>query len=158
MTYKEMLEHAKVKGLASEKTMWDSIDDIEDMLCYMKREHPDKYWRFMRNQHAIMWHDHYSEEFAKYDVDQLEWEDTEGNKHKGAHWTMEQVLEASKGLSFPAGTTDSDKWVAFNSMYSDLASICTDAEIIKIAYAFYFKDLDFDYAKSGKIWEYMTCV
>lgn len=158
MTYKEMLEHAKVKGLASEKTMWDSIDDIEDMLCYMKREHPDKYWRFMRNQHAIMWHDHYSEEFAKYDVDQLEWEDTEGNKHKGAHWTMEQVLEASKGLSFPAGTTDSDKWVAFNSMYSDLASICTDAEIIKIAYVFYFKDLDFDYTKSGKIWKYMTCV
>lgn len=35
MKYKEMLEHAKAKGLASEKTMWDSIDDIEDMLCYM---------------------------------------------------------------------------------------------------------------------------
>jgi hypothetical protein len=158
MKYKEMLEHAKAKGLASEKTMWDSIDDIEDMLCYMKREHPDKYWRFMRNQHAIMWHDHYSEEFAEYDISKLKWEDTEGNKHEGAYWTKAQVLEASKGLAFPPGTTDCDKWVAFNSMYSDLSTICTDAEIIKIAYTFYFKDFDFDYTTSGKIWKYMANV
>ena len=40
--YKEMIEDAKKKGLASEKAMWESVDDLDDMLCDMKREHPDK--------------------------------------------------------------------------------------------------------------------
>lgn len=153
-----MLEEATKSGVANEKTMWYSVESVAELLDEVKCMNPQLYWAFMRKQHELMYKGHYSEDFAKYDVDQLEWEDAEGNKHNGAHWTMEQVLEASKGLSFPAGTTDSDKWVAFNSMYSDLALICTDAEIIKIAYVFYFKDLDFDYTKSGKIWKYMTCV
>lgn len=153
-----MLEEATKNGVANEKTMWLSVANVEILLDEVKQIKPQLYWDFLRHQHELMYKGHYSEEFAEYDISKLKWEDVEGNKHEGAYWTKGQVLEASKGLVFPPGTTDCDKWVAFNSMYSDLSTICTDAEIIKIAYIFYFKDLDFDYTKSGKIWKYMSNV
>ena len=158
MKYKEMLEHAKAKGLASEKTMWDSIDDIEDMLCYMKREHPDKYWRFMQNQHAIMWNNHYSEDFAEYDIEHIKYKDKEGKEHEGGHWTKDQVLSATSGKTYPPGTTDCDKWVAYNVMYADLNKVLDDARILDVAYAFFFADDDFDYTKGGKVWKYMSAL
>lgn len=156
MKYKEMLEEAKQKGLASEKTMWDSIDDIEEMLCYMQHEHPEKYWRFMRNQHAIMWKNHYSEEFAEHDISHIKYKDKEGKEHSGGHWTKDQVLSATSNKNYPPGTTDCDKWVAYNVMYADLAKVLDEPHILEVAYTFFFADDDFDYAKGGKVWKYMS--
>ena len=65
MMYKKMIEDAKAKGLTSDKAMWESIDELDDMLCVMKKEHPDKYWKFIRKQHGIMYNNHYDEEFAR---------------------------------------------------------------------------------------------
>ena len=39
--YKKMIEEAKAKGLTTEKMMWQSVDDVEEMLCTIKQEHPD---------------------------------------------------------------------------------------------------------------------
>lgn len=156
MKYKEMLEDAKAKGLTSEKTMWESVDAIEEMLCMMKREHPEKFWAFMREQHGVIWKGHYSDDFAEHDIKHLRYKDKEGKEHTGGHWSKEQVIETTKGLAFPNGTTDCDKWVAYNVMYSDLHKVLDDEHILKATYAFFFADDDFDYSKGSKIWEYMS--
>lgn len=158
MKYKEMIEEAQMKGMTSEKTMWESVDSIEEMLCVMKREHPEKFWKFMREQHGVIWKCHYSEEFAEHDVKHLKWKDKEGREHSGEHWTMSQVKEATKAMPFPAGTTDYDKWVACNVMYSDLCREFSEEQILKVAFEFFFNDYDFDYAKGGKVWKYVSGV
>lgn len=156
MKYKDMIEEAKAKGLTSEKAMWDSVGKMDKMLCLLKKEHPDEYWEFMREQHGVLWKGHYSEEFAEHDVKHLRWKDKEGKEHSGEYWTMEQVKEATKGMTFPVGTTDYDKWVAFNVMYSDLHEDFSDGDILKAGYAFFFADYDFDYTKCGKVWKYVS--
>ena len=56
--YKKMIEEAKAKGLTSDKAMWESVEDVDELLCMMKKEHPDKFWRFMRKQHGILYNNH----------------------------------------------------------------------------------------------------
>ena len=156
MRYKEMIELAQEKGLTSEKLMWESVEKMDKMLCLLKKEHPEEYWEFMREQHEVMWKGHYSEEFAEHDIKHLRYKDKEGKEHSGGHWSKEEVLEATKGLAFPSGTNDCDKWVAYNVMYSDLHKAFDDEQILKAAYVFFFADDDFDYSKESKIWEYMS--
>ena len=110
--YKKMIEEAKAKGITTEKMMWESMDDMEELLCVMKKEHPDKYWKFIRKQHGIMYNNHYTEEFARWDIEQM--------KPLGMYWSKSQVEEATKGMTFPSGTTSCDKWVAFNAFANDM--------------------------------------
>jgi hypothetical protein len=152
MKYKEMLEDAKAKGLTSEKVMWESIEDMDDMLCMMKHEHPKEYWALMRRMHGRLYKHHYDEEFARHDVGNLSWTDKQGAKHTGEHWSPTQVEEATRGKSFPAGTTMWDKWVAYNALYADLCKEFSDEEILRAAYQFWFADEDF--GSEGKVWRY----
>ena len=145
MRYKEMIEEAKAKGLTSERIMWDSVDDLDDMLCEMKREHPEKYWRFMRKQHGLLYNNHYDKTFAEWDVEQM--------KPLGAYWTANQIEDATKTMVFPNGTTVWDKYVAFNAFANDLHGVLPDDQILKAAHAFWFADKDFK--KEGKIWMYV---
>lgn len=154
MRYKEMIELAQEKGLTSEKLMWESVEKMDKMLCLLKKEHPEEYWEFMREQHSVLWKGHYSEEFAEHDIKHLRYKDKEGKEHSGGYWSKEDVLEVTKGLAFPSGTNDCDKWVAYNVMYSDLHKAFDDEQILKAAYVFFFADDDFDYSKGSKIWEY----
>lgn len=156
MRYKEMIELAQERGLTSEKLMWESVEKMDKMLCLLKKEHPEEYWEFMREQHSVLWKGHYSEEFAERDIKHLRYKDKEGKEYSGGHWSKEDVLEATKGLAFPSGTNDCDKWVAYNVMYSDLHKAFDDEQILKAAYVFFFADDDFDYSKGSKIWEYMS--
>ena len=146
MEYKRMIEEAKAKGLTSEKMMWMSIEDIDEMLCVMKKEHPKEYWAFMRKQHGIIYGGHYTEDFAMWDVENM--------KPLGMYWTKQQIEEATKGMSFPSGTTLCDRFVAFNAFANDLKGVLTDEQILKAAYAFWFDDKD--WKGKGKIWEYMA--
>lgn len=145
MRYKEMIEDAKAKGLTSEKVMWASVDDMDEMLCVMKKEHPTDYWKFMRKQHGLLYGNHYTDEFAMWDVEQM--------KPLGMYWTKQQVEDATRGMSFPQGTTPCDKFVAFNAFANDFNGVLTDEQILKAAYAFWFNDKD--WKGKGKIWEYM---
>jgi hypothetical protein len=152
MRYKEMLEKAKSKGLTSEALMWESIEELEEMLCELKERNPHKYWKFMRKQHGMLHKNHYDEEFALWDVKHIKYKDKSGELHEGAYWSMEQIKDATKGMAFPPEVTDWDKYVAFNSMKADLAKSFDDGDILKAAYDFYFRDDD---APQGKIWLYM---
>lgn len=145
MDYKKMIEDAKQKGLTSEKMMWQSVDDIDEILCVLKKEHPELYWGFIRKQHGLLYGNHYTDEFAMWDIEQM--------KPIGMYWSKSQVEEATKGMSFPSGTTSCDKWVAFNSTKNDLNDVLTDEQILKVAHAFWFADKD--WKGKNKIWEYM---
>lgn len=140
-----MIEEAKAKGLTSDKLMWQSVDDLDVMLCDMKKEHPDKYWKFIRKQHGLMHNNHYDERFAMWDVEQM--------KPLGMYWTKQQIEDATKGLSFPTGTNEWDRLVAFNAFANDLHGVIPDDQIIKAAHAFWFNDKD--WKGEGKIWRYI---
>jgi hypothetical protein len=143
--YKKMIEDAQAKGLGSEKIMWQSVGEIDDILCVMKKEHPEKYWSFVRKQHGLLYNNHYTEDFAMWDVEQM--------KPLGMYWTKQQIEEATKGMQFPSGTTLCDKFVAFNAFKNDLNGVLTDEQILKTAHAFWFDDKD--WKGKNKIWEYM---
>lgn len=144
MRYKEMIEEAKAKGLTSEKEMWQGIALIDELLCEIKEEHPDLYWAVIRDQFGIFNKGHYNEEFARYDVSEMQ--------PVGEYWSCKDIEEATKGMVFPSGTTKWDKYVAFNAFANDLQGI-DDATILKAAYKFWFDDKDWKHA--NKIWEYM---
>ena len=155
MEYKDMIRDAKANGVASDKAMWQSVDTLSDMLCILRDEHPDEYWRFMRKQHSILYGNHYDRNFAEMDVEGIRYTGPSGEKRTGAHWTADQIEEAARGMSFPSGTTKWDKYVAFNSFYADMCMVCDDAQILKGAHRFYFADED---APQGKIWVYMAAM
>lgn len=153
MEYKDLIRNAKADGVASEKAMWQSVDGISDMLCVIKEEHPSMYWEFMRKQHSVLYGPHYNKTFAEMDVERIRYTGPGGEKKTGAHWSADQVEDATKNMPFPVGTTKWDKYVAFNSFFSDTCSIYDESQIIKGAHKFYFADED---GPQGKIWEYMT--
>ena len=155
MNYKEMIELAQSRGRGTEQAMLKSIDSISNMLCSLVKHDKKAYWCFMRDQHEILYNYHYSPEFAEWDVSKLEWMDKDGQKHCGAHWTIEEIVSATKGLTFPNGTTDCDKYVAFNVAYSDFCKDYSETEIIKIAHQFFFNDSD---APEGKVWHYVKAM
>ncbi len=155
MDYKKMLLDAKEAGVSTERVMFQSIDSLNEMLCKLREEHPDMYMKFLRDQQGIMYNNHYDKTFAEWDVEHIRYTDKEGKKCEGAHWTMEQLETATKGLPFPTGTTKWDKYVAFNVWYSDLCKDLEAPAIIKTCHSFFFADED---APSGKIFLYMKAM
>jgi predicted Zn-dependent protease with MMP-like domain len=145
MHYKEMLEEAKAKGLTSEAKMWESIEEVEELLEEVKKENPKMFWKFLRKQHGLLHDNHYDELFAKWDVENMQ--------PLGEYWSMKQVEEATKGMAFPDKVTLCDKFVALNAFANDLHDVIPDDMIIKAAHAFWFADKD--WGGKGKIWEYM---
>ena len=154
MNYRKMVEHARQAGLATEKTMWESIDSFSELLEELREAHPDMYWDFMRKQHGLMYHNHYDEPFAMYDVAQMRYTGKNGEKHSGPHWTAEQIEQATSAMKFPQGTTKWDKYVAFNAAYADLSRGFEDPDILKAGHLLYFADED--WGSDTKIWEYMS--
>ena len=156
--YKKIMEGAKAQGLTSEKMMWDSIDDVEEMLCALKKEHPHKYWKFIRKTHGLLYKGHYTEEFARYDVEQIYYTNRKGEKKEGEYWSVEQVVEAMKPYPLPSGVNKWDLYVAANILRSDLCKDFDDEQVLKATYAFFFKDEDWTQdGSSTKIWDYMCC-
>ena len=154
MNYRHMVDTAKKAGVTNEKTMWESIDSFSELLEELKESHPQLYWDFMRKQHGIMYHGHYDETFAMWDVSRMHSTDKTGEKKEGAHWTSEQIESAVVGLKFPQGTTKWDRFVAMNAAYHDWRKDYADADILKIGYLFYFADED--WGDESKVWEYMS--
>ncbi|MBO7193735.1 MAG: hypothetical protein J6V47_05560 [Bacteroidaceae bacterium] len=154
--YKKMLEQARQDGVTSEKTMWASIENINELLELVEEHHPDVYKKFMRRQHELLYGPHYNELLAMEAVASIAYTDKDGKRKEGAYWTVEQIEEATRGMSFPAGTTKYDKYVAFNSFRSDVCKKLDDTQVLQAGYAFYFADED--YIGQGKIWQYMGCV
>lgn len=141
------------KGLGEDK-MWSSIKVISDELEPMKHTDKKRYWRMMRKMYGAMSNGHYNQEFAEYDVNNIEYTGKDGKLHKGAYWTAEQVEEAMKGYTFPASVNKWDKYVAANVMRSDICKKFDDAQVLDATYMFFFSDEDYP-TPPTKIWDYM---
>lgn len=76
--------------------MWQSVDGLSDMLCVLKEEHPAMYWEFMRKQHSILYGPHYDKNFAEMDIEKIRYTGPGGEKKIGAHWSADQVEDATK--------------------------------------------------------------
>lgn len=154
-----MIQQARKTGHATESKMWQSIESVAKLLQQVKEAHPQLYWDFLREQYGILYNRHYGEEFAEYDVAQMQ-HTCNGKPHQGAHWTVAQVEEATSGLKFPSDVTKWDKYVAFNAQAADLCGTLTQEQIIQSAYKFYFCDEDWEEGNGGysptKIWDYMA--
>ena len=152
MNYKELIKSA-IRQNGSEDMMWKSVEFFSDMLEKMKETNPNEYWRIMRAQSELMYGRHYSEDFARHDVEGLEYEDRDGHHCTGEHWTMEEVIDATENDDFDSSVTDGDKYVALNVIFSDLCNVLDDDKIIEVALTFFFKDPD--WGSPTKIWDYV---
>lgn len=142
--YEIISKYGKGKG---EEVMWKSTKVISDFLEPMKDTKKEDYWYLIRKVYGIMSGGHYNEEFAIHDVADMQ--------PLGEYWSMKQIEEATKGMSFPSGVTLCDRYVAFNAFANDLKGALDDEKILKTAHAFWFADKD--WKGSSKIWEYMCC-
>ena len=97
-------------------------------------------------------HKHFDKETAEAAVKRIYYTTKDGVEHHGAHWSLEQVLEATKDLQFKPCVTDYDKYVAFNAAYADLNKVLSTELIIETGHAFFFEDED---APCNKILVYM---
>lgn len=150
-----MLMDAQKKGMTNEAKMWRSVASIGEGLDLLEETHPEMYWKIMRDQHRIMYDGHYSEEFAEHDIENMHSIDKNGTQVHGAHWTKADVVSATNGKTFHPGVTDCDKWVAYNAMWHDMHRKFDDAQILEIAYLFFFADEDWK-EQGSKVWDYMS--
>lgn len=151
-----MVRNAHDSGATDEGKMWLAVQDLGQSLEMIKDKDPDLYWHIMRRQHGILYDRHYCKEFAEYDVSQIAYTNAKGEERNGAHWTRQQIVEATKGRPFPSRVNDYDKYVAYNVAYSDLCKSFDDAQILEAAYMLYFADEDWGSGKDcTKIWDYM---
>ena len=146
------------KGASNEK-MKELTMILSDFLAPMKKVHKEKYWSLMRDVFGLLNECHYDEEFAKHDIEHIEYTDKQGVKHSGAYWSLEQAEEAMKKMQLPADVNKYDFWVAINLSYSDLCKVLDDEQILKSACAFWFKDEDWYNGNKSttKVWDYMRC-
>ena len=154
--YKKMIEQARKDGVANEKVMNASIDSVDALLEKLKEAHPEVYADFIAKQHELLYGPHYNELFAEIAVAGIVYTDSEGKEHHGPYWSIAEVEDATRGMTFPAGTTRYDKYVAFNVFKSDTCKAYDDKEILAGAYQFFFADED--YPGAGKIWKYMRSI
>ena len=144
---------AYAKSGGDEKKMWETMDITAEAMDYIKEQNPDKYDCLMRKLSESLYGKHYNEEMALADVAAMHYTDANGVKRIGAHWTAEEVKAATADKAFPKGTTDWDKYVAYNATYADLCTKFDDAQILCAAYLLWFADED--WCSDGKIWDYM---
>lgn len=158
MTMTNVYELVKKYGAGQgEAKMWQSVEILSEALEPMKEKDREEYWCVMRRMYGVMSDGHYNEEFAVYDVAQIEYTSRNGEKKRGAYWTAEQVEEATKGLPFPSGVNKWDKFVAYNLMKSDLCKKMEDAQILEAAFLFFFADEDWPGGSTTKVWDYVCC-
>ena len=142
------------KGASTEK-MKELTMILSDFLAPMKKVHKEKYWGLMRDVFGLLNDGHYDEKFAMHDVENIEYTDRQGQKRKGAYWTLEQVKEATKEYKFPNATNEYDVFVAANIMHSDLCKKFDDKQILDAMYSFFCNDED--WGGGNKVWYYMKC-
>ena len=142
------------KGASDEK-MKKLTMILSDFLAPIKDTNKSEYWQLMRDVFGLLNDCHYDEKFAIHDVNSIEYTDKDGNKRKGAYWSLEQVKDATRDYKFPNGTNDYDVFVAANIMHSDLCKQFDDKQILDAMYSFFFADED--WGNGNKVWHYMKC-
>lgn len=139
---------------SDEKVIKKSEEIVSHAFEHLKECDPSKYEHYTREMHEVVNGPHYNEVFAEEDVAKIYYTNAAKEEFRGPHWTKAQIVAATANVPFPKGTTDCDKYVAYNAAYADFCKDFTDDQILKIAYRMWFADED--WKKEGKIWHYMN--
>lgn len=149
--YKEIVQQSLGKG--SEEVMHKSVELVDELLMEIKHEHPQRYWRFIREQQGLVSGGHYDEAFARYDVEQMWHTDKRGEKHCGEHWSVSQARQVMREHGLASPVNEYDVYVALNAFWHDLSCVIEEESVIvEAAVAFWFKDEDF--GDKSKVWWY----
>lgn len=150
--YKEIVKQSLRKG--SEEVMHKSVELVDELLMEIKQEHPQRYWRFIREQQGLVSGGHYDEAFARYDVEQMWHTDKRGEKHCGEHWSVSQARQVMREHGLASPVNEYDVYVAINAFWHDLSCVIEEESVIvEAAVAFWFKDEDF--SGKSKVWWYL---
>lgn len=152
MKYTDMVKEAVSSG-KGEQAMWRSVEYFSEYLEELRDTDPKKYWEVMRGTSESINGNHYTEPLAKLDVEDMHSCDESDKEHKGEYWSCDDVVEAMADKRFSKETTKWDIYVACNALWHDLRNVLDDEKILECAYAFFFKDEDWQ--GDGKIWTYM---
>lgn len=161
--YKNIVKenYAKVKG--DDSVMWASVELVSELLEEIKELNKERYWKFMRDTHELMYGRHFDKAYAEWQVEKMGHRSPDGHEHRGAHWTLEQTTEVYHKYKskLPSEVNPYDFYVALNSQYHDYwcwakSVFATDGEaeqaIIDGAVRFWF--MDDDWPTPTKVWEY----
>lgn len=151
MNYYELVKEAKAKGLTNERKFMELAQCTSILLEEIKESQKETYTRMMRMLHRILFDNHYSEELAQQEVKGMCYVDLYGNVRTGDFWSQMQVNDITDGLDFEEGTTEEDKYVAYNLAYSLFANSFDEKSIAKIAYHLFFSKYSV-----GNIYNYMS--
>jgi hypothetical protein len=110
-----------------------------------------------------MYGEHFDQEYAEWEVEQMHHKSLDGVIHRGEHWSHEQTTELMQKYrgKIPSEITPCDFYVALNAQWHDY--ICwamehfeseVDAELAIIEMAVRFWFLDYDWGDNTKVWEY----
>jgi hypothetical protein len=133
----------------------------QELLEYVKEHNPELYHWYKREEHEEEFGCHYNEEFALCDVEKMYHIAPDGSKHKGEHWSIEQVKSVIMPYKSKMSNEDTcwDAYVALNMWWHDLGcnykkrnASTADNDIIEDAIRWSFLDDD---APEGKIWRHM---
>lgn len=139
MNYEDYIKVSTEKN-GAEETLKNVARRIEELLSVVKDSAPDAYRTFHRNMYEDTFGGHYNAEYGYLDVAKLEYTDHGGCRRSGAHWSISDIARMTAGMTFPEGTTQYDRYVAFNVAYSMLCQKYRDEEIIQIGYMMFFSD------------------
>ena len=165
MNYKDLVKNNYQKFKGNDKVMWESVESVSMLLDSMKEAHPDIYWKFMREQHELMFGKHFDHDYAKWQVEQMYHTGDDGKQYKGEHWTMEDTngVLAKYRSKINSNYNEYDFYVALNAHYHDYCGWAKkqfpdayEQAIIDMAVQFWF--MDQDWPDTSKVWEYFTLI
>lgn len=160
MDYFELIkEYGSGKG---EKVMWQATKRISDFIKPMKETNPNEYWGLIKDTYADMCGNHYNEDFAIWEIEQMYFKDKKGEVHHAPHWNKEQykkTYDANKSRLKNSSYNVWDFAVTLEMIYSD--NICmykewwenaSDAQLEEKVADAVVNYLNDDDDTDGKIW------
>lgn len=90
----------------------------EKIMEVLKKEHPDLYWRWIREEHIQHHGPHYNEEMARHDVSKM-FHTENGTRVRGEVVSMDEARKVRQKHAIPPSITDCDLYVAMNATYHD---------------------------------------
>ncbi|MBQ0159891.1 MAG: hypothetical protein KBT28_04625 [Bacteroidales bacterium] len=152
MNYLELVRNAPKK---SEAIMWQSVENVSELVELVNKVAPDIAKDFLRHEYEMMYGPHFSEQMAKDEVEGMHHYANDGTHVVGEVISYDEAVEMVSDMP-NSEEVAWDAYVGANGFAHDLARSCTDkAVLLSMAKEFWFHDDDFP-ADTSKVWWYYS--
>ena len=132
---------------------------LHELLAFVHEHDPELYEKFKHAEYEEEHGPHFDEHHATKAVHKMYSFGTDGTRHDGEHWNIDQVKTAIEPYKDKMDECDTcwDAYVALNMWWHDLGAnykrhAQSDSHLIEDAITWAFCDPD---APNGKIWKYI---